>query len=302
MAAIAADEAVRVLVVTADGPSFCAGADLVDLFGDAPGQPIDQIRNDLMQVYDSFLKILDLPIPTIAAVRGAAIGAGLNLALCCDVRLAAPDVNFGAVFSRIGLHPGGGCSYFLTRLLGAQGAMRLLLDGGSLNAESALKGGLVSEIVEDPEDHTVVRPTTSVNDAPLLGGITTLTTTDDKTTATPFTAVTIADADSDASPSVQNVTVTVAAGRSRQGNAAQPQRLHASVGRSLHLHGHGRGRSDRTRRARVRADAESRRSDHDEDTTFTIEVDDSLASVSDDTTVVRTTSVNDHRCSPASAR
>ena len=151
VATIAADEAARVLVVTADGPSFCAGADLVDLFGDASGQTIDQIRADVMRVYDSFLRILDLPIPTIAAVRGAAIGAGLNLALCCDVRLAAPDVTFGAVFSRIGLHPGGGCTYFLTRLLGPQGAMRLLLDGGSLDAEDALRGGLVNEIVDDPE-------------------------------------------------------------------------------------------------------------------------------------------------------
>jgi enoyl-CoA hydratase len=151
VAIIAADEAARVLVVTADGPAFCAGADLVDLFGEAPAQTIDQIRNDVMRVYDSFLRILDLPIPTIAAVRGAAIGAGLNLALCCDVRVAAPDASFGAVFSRIGLHPGGGCTYFLTRLLGPQGAMRLLLDGGSLDAEAALKGGLVSEIVDDPE-------------------------------------------------------------------------------------------------------------------------------------------------------
>ena len=151
VAAIAADDAARVLVVTGDGPSFCAGADLVDLFGDAPSRPIAQIRADLMQVYDSFLKLLDLPIPTIAAVRGAAIGAGLNLALSCDVRLAAPDVSFGAVFTRIGLHPGGGCTYFLTRLLGPQGAMRVLLDGGALDAEAAVRHGLVSEIVDDPE-------------------------------------------------------------------------------------------------------------------------------------------------------
>src|SRR5688572_5846081 len=107
VATIASGEAARVLIVAGEGPSFCAGADLVDLFGDAPGQPIAQIRADLMRVYESFLKLLDLPIPTIAAVRGAAIGAGLNLALSCDVRLAAPDATFGAVFSRIGLHPGG---------------------------------------------------------------------------------------------------------------------------------------------------------------------------------------------------
>lgn len=151
VATMAADDAARVLVVAADGPSFCAGADLVELFGDAPSQPIAQIRAGLMQVYESFLKLLDLPIPTIAAVRGAAIGAGLNLALSCDVRLAAPDVTFGAVFSRIGLHPGGGCTYFLTRLLGPQGALRLLLDGGSLDAAGALRHGLVSEIVDDPE-------------------------------------------------------------------------------------------------------------------------------------------------------
>jgi enoyl-CoA hydratase len=151
VAAIAADREARVLVVTGDGPSFCAGADLVALFGAAPQQSIDEIRNDVMRVYDSFLKILDLPIPTIAAVKGAAIGAGLNLALCCDVRLAAPDASFGAVFSRIGLHPGGGCTYFLTRILGAQGALRILLDGDSLDAKAAVRHGIVSEIVDVPE-------------------------------------------------------------------------------------------------------------------------------------------------------
>jgi enoyl-CoA hydratase len=151
VAVVASDEDARVLVVTADGPSFCAGADLVDVFGEAMTQSIDQVRADLMRVYDSFLRILDLPIPTVAAMRGAAIGAGLNLALSCDVRLAAPDVSFGAVFSRIGLHPGGGCSFFLTRLLGPQQALRLLLDGASLGADAALKGGLISEIVDDPE-------------------------------------------------------------------------------------------------------------------------------------------------------
>jgi enoyl-CoA hydratase len=150
-ATVAADAEARVLVVTADGPAFSSGADLVDTFDRASERTVEGLRADLRRIYASFLAVRDLEIPTIAAVRGAAIGAGLNLALSCDLRLASRDATFGALFSRIGLHPGGGCSYFLSRALGPQRALRILLDGETLDATTALESGLVDQIVDDPE-------------------------------------------------------------------------------------------------------------------------------------------------------
>jgi enoyl-CoA hydratase len=151
VAAVAGDADARALVVRADGPAFCAGADLVAVFGGAADKSVEQVRAELRRVYDSFLRIRTLEIPTVAAIRGAAVGAGMNLALSCDVRLAAGDATFGALFSRIGLAPGGGCSCFLTHTLGPQRALRVLLDGETLDARTALASGLVEEVVDDPE-------------------------------------------------------------------------------------------------------------------------------------------------------
>jgi enoyl-CoA hydratase len=149
--AVARDPSARVLVLRADGPAFCSGADLVETFGDASEKPIETVRDELGRIYDVILGVRELAIPTIAAVRGAAIGAGMNIALACDVRIAAPDAQFGALFSRIGLHPGGGCSFFLTQALGPQRALRVLLDGETIDARAALEGRLVDQIVDDPE-------------------------------------------------------------------------------------------------------------------------------------------------------
>jgi enoyl-CoA hydratase len=151
VSAVAADANTRALVVRADGPAFCAGADLIAVFGGALEKSVGQVRTELRRVYDSFLRIRDLEFPTVAAIRGPAIGAGMNLALSCDVRVAASDATFGATFSRIGLHPGGGCSYFLTHTLGPQRALRVLLDGDTLDARAAAAVGLIDEIADDPE-------------------------------------------------------------------------------------------------------------------------------------------------------
>ncbi|SEF60442.1 enoyl-CoA hydratase [Thermomonospora echinospora] len=149
VASVRDDADARVLVVAAEGTSFCAGADLPVLFGE-PGRPVGEIRQGLRSYYESFLVLRDLAIPTIAAVQGPAVGAGLNLALCCDIRIAGPEARFAATFSRIGLHPGGGCTYFLTRELGPQRALALLLEGGALSAEQAAERGLVLSIAADP--------------------------------------------------------------------------------------------------------------------------------------------------------
>jgi enoyl-CoA hydratase len=139
----------RTLLVLGEGPAFCAGADLPDLFG-ATGRSVAETRTHLHAVYDSFLRIRALPVPTVAAVHGAAIGAGLNLAMACDVRIAGPKASFGATFTRIGLHPGGGCTAFLVDALGPQRALALLLDGGSLDGPAAVAAGLAAELADDP--------------------------------------------------------------------------------------------------------------------------------------------------------
>ena len=115
--AVADDPDARALVVAGEGKAFCAGADLENLFGDRT-RPVPVLRDHLMQGYGSFLGLRDLAIPTVAAVQGAAVGAGLNIALACDVVVAGPHAGFGPTFSRIGLHPGGGCTWMLTQRIG----------------------------------------------------------------------------------------------------------------------------------------------------------------------------------------
>lgn len=146
---VASDPDARVLVVTGNGPAFSAGADLPAVFGERDREVAD-IRAGLRTIYDSFLRVRRLEIPTIAAVQGAAVGAGVNLAMACDVRYAGPHARFGVTFTKLGLHPGGGCTWFLTQALGRQRALSLLLDGGMLDASEALRLGLVLEVVDDP--------------------------------------------------------------------------------------------------------------------------------------------------------
>lgn len=148
--ALARDADARVLVVTGSGAAFSAGADLPALFGAAKDQSTSEVRAGLRAVYDSFLRVRDLEIPTIAAVNGAAVGAGVNLAMACDVRIAGPKARFGVTFTKLGLHPGGGCTFFVTQALGRQRALALILDGELLDAAEALRLGLVLEIADDP--------------------------------------------------------------------------------------------------------------------------------------------------------
>jgi enoyl-CoA hydratase len=152
VAAVAGDPEARALVVTGAGTAFCAGADLRAVFR-GEDRPVAEIRRQLRVLYDCFLRLRTLAIPTIAAIQGPAVGAGANLALCCDLRIAGPQASFGFTFTRLGLHPGGGASYFLVRALGAQRALATLLDGAMLDAAQALAGGLVLSIEDDPAEH-----------------------------------------------------------------------------------------------------------------------------------------------------
>jgi enoyl-CoA hydratase len=145
VAEVAQDETARALILTGTGPAFCAGADLGSLGADAP-DPAAR-RQVLSDYYRAFLDLRDLAIPTIAAIGGPAIGAGLNLALCCDLRLVGEDARLAAPFVRLGIHPGGGATWLLTHLIGPGPARELLLLGRPVNAERAWQLGLASRVV-----------------------------------------------------------------------------------------------------------------------------------------------------------
>jgi enoyl-CoA hydratase len=135
------DEGVGAIVVTGEEPAFCAGGDLSEL---ATADPAT-----LRTVYAGFLAVADCPLPTVAAVNGAAVGAGLNLALACDLRLAGPRAKFDARFLPLGLHPGGGYTWMAQRVLGPQGAAALTLFGDVVDAAEAARIGLVHRVEED---------------------------------------------------------------------------------------------------------------------------------------------------------
>ena len=141
-----ADLDVHVVVVTGAGKAFCAGADLSAL-GAAGGGAAEK---GLQQLYDGFMAVGNCRLPTIAAVNGAAVGAGLNLALAADVRIAGPAAVFDARFQKLGLHPGGGATWMLHRAVGPQVARAALLFGMRFDAESAVRHGLALSVADDP--------------------------------------------------------------------------------------------------------------------------------------------------------
>jgi len=138
---IEADDSVGALVVTGAPPAFCAGANLGNL-ARADG-------SSLGNVYEGFLRIARSPLPTLAAVNGAAVGAGMNLALGCDVRIAARRARFDTRFLQIGLHPGGGHTWMMRRIVGPQATMAAVVFGEVLDGAEAERVGLVHRCVDD---------------------------------------------------------------------------------------------------------------------------------------------------------
>lgn len=137
---------VGAIVLTGAPPAFCAGADLSALGGAGTA-------DGLRRIYAGFLAVADCALPTIAAVNGAAVGAGLNLALACDVRIAGPRARFDARFLQLGIHPGGGMTWMLHRLAGPQVAAAMVLFGEILDAAEAERVGLALRKVDgEPAD------------------------------------------------------------------------------------------------------------------------------------------------------
>lgn len=142
-----ADPAVGAVVVTGDGAAFCAGADLSHLSSSADEGPEEGLR----AIYEGFLRIGRSGLPTIAAVNGSAVGAGMNLALVCDVRLAATRARFDTRFLQLGLHPGGGHTWMFRRIAGPQAVSAAVLFGEVLEGPEAERIGLVWRCVPDEE-------------------------------------------------------------------------------------------------------------------------------------------------------
>jgi enoyl-CoA hydratase len=148
--ALEADDGVGAVVVTGAPPAFCSGAD-VSALGALSQAGDARDRGEVASIYEGFLRVLRSPLPTVAAVNGPAVGAGCNLALACDVRLAGTSARFDPRFLRIGLHPGGGHTWMLERAVGPQAAAAMVLFGEALDGPRAAAIGLAWACVADGE-------------------------------------------------------------------------------------------------------------------------------------------------------
>lgn len=141
----AANESVRAVVITGSGKAFCAGQDLAEAI-DPEGPGLERI---LAEHYNPIIQqIVALPKPVVALVNGVAAGAGANIALACDVVIAHEQASFIQAFSKIGLIPDSGGTYFLPRLIGAQKALALMMTGDKVSAKEAEALNMIYKAVE----------------------------------------------------------------------------------------------------------------------------------------------------------
>lgn len=143
LADLAADRNVRAVILIGSGRAFCAGADLKERAAMSPAE-VDQFLADNLRIFSA---LEDLPAPTIAAINGFALGGGLELALCCDLRLAAADVQMGLPETSLGIIPGAGGTVRLSRAIGPARAKELIFTAARIPAARALELGLVQSVV-----------------------------------------------------------------------------------------------------------------------------------------------------------
>lgn len=148
------DENVRVLVVTGAGRAFSAGQDLAELQAEEDVVLSEHIRQGFNRV---ILQMREMEKPIVGALNGPVAGAALGVALATDIRIASENATFISAFIRIGLAPDSGVSWLLTRAVGPTKALELMLTGDSLSAQTALKYGLVNEVVPQDKLDSVVR-------------------------------------------------------------------------------------------------------------------------------------------------
>ena len=159
------DGTVRCLLITGNGRGFCAGQDLADLDFSALGNTVEENYNPLIRT------IAGLDVPVVCAVNGVAAGAGANIALACDIVIAAKSASFVQAFCKIGLVPDAGGTWTLPRLVGAPRAMALAMLGDKIPAETAAMWGMIWQCVDDDElieqtqalaSHLAKQPTTGL--------------------------------------------------------------------------------------------------------------------------------------------
>ncbi len=151
IAKIASDPEIRCVVVTGEGTAFCAGGDLDFLH--TGERNVVALREKMTAFYPNFLTLLDLEVPTVAAINGPAIGAGLCLALMCDMRVASEDAPMGMTFVKIGIHPGMMATALLSRAVTHTWAAELFYTGRLVKGEEAVRIGLVNRVV--PKENVV---------------------------------------------------------------------------------------------------------------------------------------------------
>lgn len=147
MAGLAGDPDVRCVVVTGAGSAFCAGGDLGWL-AEGGALPVEALRDRMLPFYRTWLSIRQLEVPTIAAVNGAAVGAGLALALACDLRYSVPAAKLSVPFTALGLHAGMATTWLLPEVVGLPVASELLLTGRPVTGAEAVGLGLVNRTYE----------------------------------------------------------------------------------------------------------------------------------------------------------
>lgn len=162
------DERIRAVVLTGHGKAFCSGGDINFMTAlkerNAPFEDFFPLLNMGIQVVTT---IRAMPKPVVACVNGAAAGAGLNLALACDFRVASSEAKFGESFVKIGLHPDWGGTYFLRQLVGDSKALELMMTGDPIDAPEALRIGLVNKVVpHDSLESQTYLFTRKLTDAP----------------------------------------------------------------------------------------------------------------------------------------
>jgi 2-(1,2-epoxy-1,2-dihydrophenyl)acetyl-CoA isomerase len=154
---IAEDDAVRVVVITGAGRAFCAGGDLGALGKGRQTGATHELEPLLRAGMQMVLKMRTMPQPVIAAVNGAAAGAGMNIALAADIRIAAEESTFGQNFAKVGLFPDYGGTFFLPQLVGVSKAAELFYTGDMIDAKTALALGLVNQVVPAAQLEAAVR-------------------------------------------------------------------------------------------------------------------------------------------------
>lgn len=148
VASLAEDSTLRAVVITGAGRAFSAGGDM-DFLKRRTESNADTNTAAMMNFYSSFLSVREIPVPVLAAINGHAVGAGLCVALACDLRIVQRGAKVGVNFVRLGLHPGMASTHSLPLLLGQQNAARLLLTGDLVSAEEAVSLGLALSMADD---------------------------------------------------------------------------------------------------------------------------------------------------------